>query len=61
MEVTIKYNKNTQKVTFESDGVNEYSALFVTETDDEISMRVIHDIDPEALEEPIQYKTEIPE
>lgn len=61
MEVTIKYNKNTQRVTFESDGANEYSALFVTETDDEISMRVIHDIDPEALEEPIQYKTEIPE
>lgn len=61
MEVIIKYNKNTQKVTFESDEVSEYSTLFVVETDDEISMRVIHEIKPEALEEPIQYKIETPE
>ena len=60
MQVTLKYNKNTREITLvDGDDRCEYRCAVIEDTDDELSVIVMQDYDPEMLEEPIHFKAQI--
>lgn len=62
MQVRLKYNKNTRKITLEdSDDYADFSASLLEETDEQICFDVFCDINIDYLEEPILLKFEEPE
>jgi len=62
MQVTLKYNKNTREITLEdADECCEYHFTVIEDTDDELSVIVMQDYDPNMLEEPIHFKAIFPE
>jgi len=62
MQVTLKYNKNTQEITLsDADEYTEYHFTVIDDTDDELSVIVMQDYNPNMLEEPIHFKAIFPE
>jgi len=60
MQVTLKYNKNTREITLEDvDECCEYRFALIEDTDDELSVIVMQDYNPDMLEEPINFKAQI--
>ena len=62
MQVRLKYNKNTQEITLsDADEYTEYHFTVIDDTDDELSVIVMQDYNPNMLEEPIHFKAIFPE
>lgn len=62
MQVRLKYNKNTKKITLEdSEDHAEFSVSLLEDTDKQICFNVFCEINPDFLEEPILFKVQEPE
>lgn len=62
MHVTLKYNKNTREITLvDGDECCEHHFTLLEDNDDELSVIVMQDYDPEMLEGPVMFKAILPE